>query len=317
MDLFKGIAIFVGWLTSSLAGIGAIFYACGYLVVRAQLNMLGLFGLFEYPKEHYLQEGGKFFTAVTVMLIGNLLPRLVLLLYVLALISIIVLVVVAACFLFRGSRFLESCRRMKSTIYALPKGWSWLWHSLLLFCFGLILVFYVFDCLNSFAAVLAISNLLYGSPERIIGGVDSSLIIDWLLQGNSQQLKLYFIQLLNVEVIAVLLLAAAWHATSIFQKVRLWLVFPFIIVSILYTIFIPMTYGILVRPTKYAVVSFNWKDRPIASAPSGFYLLNKSEREFVLWDPDNEKVLCVSRELVWGTQVRELRPLFRKRDKNE
>lgn len=317
MDLFKGIAIFVGWLTSSLAGIAAIFYACGYLVMRAKLNMLGLFGLFEYPREQYLQEGGKFFVAVTVMLIGKLLPRLVLLLYVLAFVSIIVLLFLAVGFFFKGSGFLERCGRMKSYLLAMPKGWPWLWSSFLLLCFVFILVFYVLDYLNSFAAVLGVSNLLYGSPERMGGGDDASLVIRWLLQGDSQQLQLYFLQLLKGELLAVLLLTAAWYTTAMFQKARLWLVSPFIIVAVLYTIFTPMAYGVLVRPTKYAVVSFNWKDQPIAAAPSGFYLLNKSDREFVLWDRDQKKVLCISNDLVWGAQVSELRPLFHHGDKNQ
>lgn len=317
MDLFKGIAIFVGWLTSSLAGIAAIFYACGYLVVRAQLNMLGLFGLFEYPKEHYLQEGGKFFVAVTAMLIGKSLPRLVLLLYAVAFLSIVVLLFLAACFFSKGSAILDKCRRVKSYILALPKGWPWLWSSLLLFCFAFILVFYVLAYLSPFAAVLSVSNLLYESPEKMGGGDDASLLIRWLLQGDSQQLQLYFIHLLKGELLAVLLLTAAWYATAVFQKARLWLVSPFIIVCILYTLFTPMAYGVLVRPTKYAVVSFSWKEEPIAAAPSGFYLLNKSDREFVLWDRDHKKVLCISKDLVWGAEVSELRPLFSQVDKNE
>jgi hypothetical protein len=317
MDLFKGIAVFVGWLTTSLAGIAAIFYACGYLVVRAQLNMLGLFGLFEYPREHYLQEGGKFFVAVTGMLIGKLLPRMVMMLYVLAFVSIIVLLFLAVCYFFRWSGFIERCGRVKSYILAMPKGWPWLWSFLLLLCFAFILVFYVLDYLNSFAAVLGVSNLLYGSSDTISGSDDASLIIRWLLQGDSQRLQLYFLHLIKGELLAIFLLTAAWYTAAVFQKARLWLVSPFIIVSVLYTIFTPMAYGVLVRPTKYAVVFLQWKDEPIAEAPSGFYLLNKSDREFVIWDRDHKKVLCISTDLVWGSQVSELRPLFHHNGKDE
>lgn len=318
MNLFKGIAIFIGWLTGSLAGIMAISYACGYLVVRAQLNVLGLFGLFEYPKEHYLQEGAKFFVVVTVMLIHKLLPRLVLMFCVLVFVSIIVLLFLAVCFFFKRNCFLDRCGRFKSYILAIPKGWPWLWSSFLLLCFAFILVFCVLDYFNDFAAVLKVSNLLYGAPEKIGGGDDSRLVIvRWLLEGDIKRLQDYFFHLLKGELLAVLLLTVAWHTAAMFQQARFWLVSPFIIVFALYTIITPMAYGVLVRPTKYAVVSFNWKDEPIAVAPSGFYLLNKSDQEFVLWDREHKKVLCISKDLVWGAQVSEVRPLFYHRDKNK
>jgi len=130
-------------------------------------------------------------------------------------------------------------------------------------------------------------------------------------------LQLYFFHLVKGELLAVILLIAAWFAAAVFQKARLWLVSPFIIVFVLYTIFTPMAYGVLVRPTKYAVVSFQWKNHPIASSTSVFYLLNKSDQEFVIWDRDQKKVLCISKDLVWGAQVSELRPLFHHNDKNE
>ena len=54
MNPFKELAILIGGLTGLLAGIGAILYTFGYLVTRAQLNLLGLSGLFEYPNEHFI-----------------------------------------------------------------------------------------------------------------------------------------------------------------------------------------------------------------------------------------------------------------------
>lgn len=318
MDLFKGIAIFVGWLTSSLAGIVAILYACGYLLVRAQLNMLGLFGLFEYPKEHYLQEGGKFFVAVTVMLIGRLLPRLVVLLYLLAFVSLIsMLLFLAGRFFFQGRGFPEKWERAKSYLPTLFKSRPRLWSALLLLCFTIILVFYVLDYLNSFAAALGVSDLLYRSPEAGGGNDETRRVAGWLLQGDRDQLQFFFLQLVKGELLAIALLIAAWFTAAVFQKARPWLAAPFIIVFALYTIFIPMAYGVLVRPTKYAVVSFQWKNHPIAASTSTFYLLNKSDQEFVIWDRDQKKVLCISKDLVWGAQVSEVRPLFHHNDYKE
>ncbi|OPY85878.1 MAG: hypothetical protein A4E72_01820 [Syntrophus sp. PtaU1.Bin208] len=316
MDLFKGIAIFVGWLTSSLAGIVAIFYSCGYLVVRAQLNMLGLFGLFEYPKEHYLQEGGKFFVAVASMLVGKLLTSLVYAFYIFAFASLLILLFLAVCYFSGWRSFLERCGRLKSYILATPGSRLGLWSSLLLFCFAFVLVFHVLGYVNDFAAVLGVSNLLYDSSETIRENTETSRIAGWLLQGDSRQLQSYFLYLVKGELLAALLLIAAWHTASMFQKTRLWLVSPFIIVFVLYTIFTPMVYGVLVRPTKYAVVSFKWKGEPMEAVPASLYLLNKSDQEYVVWDRDHKRVLCISKDLVWGAQVSEFKPLFHHSDKN-
>src|SRR5258707_11862408 len=59
--LVKSIAGFIAWVTSSLAGIGAILYVVGYLSTVAQLHLLGLGRLVAYSNEHYLEEGGNFF----------------------------------------------------------------------------------------------------------------------------------------------------------------------------------------------------------------------------------------------------------------
>jgi len=75
MELSKGIALFVGWLSGALAGIGAILYACGYLLSTAQLHLLGLSGLVNYGQERYVEEGGRFLIDV-LGLLGEILLNL-------------------------------------------------------------------------------------------------------------------------------------------------------------------------------------------------------------------------------------------------
>ena len=75
MELSKGIALFVGWLSGALAGIGAILYACGYLLSTAQLHLLGLSGLVNYGQERYVEEGGRFLVDV-LGLLGEILLNL-------------------------------------------------------------------------------------------------------------------------------------------------------------------------------------------------------------------------------------------------
>lgn len=309
MGLFRGIAIFIGWLTSSIAGIAAIFYACGYLVARAQLNLLGLFGLFEHPREQYLQEGAKFLITVTVMLMGKLLPWLTLLFYLGAFLGLIVglpLWILSA----RKRDFLVACReKLQSVTAGTFLDRSSMWRLFLLAALFAFLVFHVLDYLQGFAAALSISNVLYGPSPGTAGPDPAAQLLEWLFHGESQSLQGFFLHLLKGELLAVLLLIAAWHVAAPIPA-RFWLVTPFVVVFALYTIFTPMAYGVLVRPVRYAVVVLDWQgDRP-PFAGSEFYLLNKSSQEYILWDSGEKKVLCVSVNLVRSTRVLGLRPLF-------
>uniref|UniRef100_A0A832A686 Uncharacterized protein n=1 Tax=Desulfacinum infernum TaxID=35837 RepID=A0A832A686_9BACT len=312
MELFRGVAAFIGWLTGSVAGIAAIFYACGYLVARAHLNMLGLFGLFEFPKERYLQEGGKFFTVLASMLIVDMLPLLVLMLYLLTAIFFLFIVFVAACHVLPLQTFADRCRKLISIFKAFPKGKPWLWSLLLLVCLAYVLVFFVMDYYNDFAAVLGISNVLYHSSESLSELPNIARIERWLLEGDSPRLHAYFLHLLEGEFLALVVLTAAWYTTVPFHKVRLWVISPFLLIVTLYTLFTPMAYGVLVRPTKYAVVSFRWKEKVLDKESAVFYLLNKTDREVVVWDEASQKVSCLSSEAFESMQVVGLQALFRK-----
>src|SRR6476659_1838473 len=64
INIAAGIKGFILWIGGSLGGITALLYACGYLVTRAHLHMLGLYGFVEFNSNHFLQEGAKFFLAV-------------------------------------------------------------------------------------------------------------------------------------------------------------------------------------------------------------------------------------------------------------
>src|SRR5512136_24341 len=61
MNLIKEAAKLIGWLTGALAGIVAILYACGYLIIQTQLHLLGIDALLPSGREYYLQEGANFF----------------------------------------------------------------------------------------------------------------------------------------------------------------------------------------------------------------------------------------------------------------
>lgn len=317
MELLKGIAAFIGRLTGSLAGIAAIFYACGYLVVRAHFHMLGLFGLFDFPKERYLQEGGKFFAVVAGTVIGDLLPLMVLNLHLLTGLLILSGLFIALCLYFKWRPLPDRCRKWASSINVLFKENSRLCSLCLLICFSYVLVLIALDYYNEFYSVLGISNLLYHYPEIHSATPDVHRIERWLLEGDVLQLQRFFLHLLKGEWLALALLAAAWHVTAVWERFRVWSIFPFLLIAILYTLFVPMAYGVLVRPTQYPLVSFHWKAEAIPAGPDYYSLLNKTDREVVVWDEVSRRVFCITSDAYRSMEVRGMMRLFRNTDREQ
>jgi hypothetical protein len=311
MDLFKGIAIFIGWLTSSLAGIAAILYAFGYLIVRAQLNLLGLFGLFDYGHEYYLQEGAKFFVVLVMEFIGPaLFVRLVYLGYIL--LASLIAVVPLAVWIFAKRAVLRSrlagVRQKMTDAYGRRPG---LWRaSAMAILFVLLIVHFAVN-LTQFTAPLYISNLLYDEHGAVsIQNPDVRQIAGWLVSGDAAKLKSRFSHLLFAGLEAGLLLAAAWYVAA-FWRVRFWLASPFIAHFLIYVIFLPMVYGVLVRPNKYPVITLNTVAEQGGAARS-YLLLNKNDQEFIMWDPARKRVLWIPRQTIQYAEIEEIRFLFAK-----
>src|SRR5262245_49133719 len=72
MHLLKAITVSVGWLSGSAAGIGLVLYALGYLITRAQLNVLGIESFVTYRSDEFIQEGSKFLIFVGGVVIDML-----------------------------------------------------------------------------------------------------------------------------------------------------------------------------------------------------------------------------------------------------
>jgi hypothetical protein len=62
---------FITWIGGAVAGLSILFYAAGYLVYRAHVSMLGLNGVIDYPQEHLLYEGAKFYFTVGAYLLHS------------------------------------------------------------------------------------------------------------------------------------------------------------------------------------------------------------------------------------------------------
>ncbi len=243
MNLFKAVAISIGWLTSSLAGMRAILYACGYLITRAQLHLRGLDVLFEYGNEHYLPEGAKFF-----IVMGELIGE----------VSISLITVEGFIYLLfylfkRTQRLGEFLDKWKGKLVNLHQKAPHLWRGEAYFFLVILLFFHLISNMGELKAPLEISNLLYKSASDFSTSDAARKITNLLLNGEEKSLKIlngYFNDFLLREMEAALLFLLAWSVASV-SRPRILMVLPFIIIFIIYTIYLPIVCGVLMRPTKY------------------------------------------------------------------
>mgnify|MGYP000851161536 FL=1 len=311
MDLIKGIALFLGWLSGSLAGIAAILYSFGYLVARAQLNLLGLQGLVAQDPEHFLQEGAKFFVVLAADYLGPVFPWLYfagwLLLAALPLLALIGWILAR-----RPEALLRLRDRLATSGARLAEQLPWSWRKLAFAVLVLVLLLRLTTHLNPFVDVLAVADILYAAP---VSGESRgpAEIRQWLTSTDRADLVLLkgrFGELLRGAAEVALVVVAVWYLGAA-SPWRLWLALPFMVVLVVYTLLLPMAYGVLVRPNEYPLVAVS-SDSPLLAGVRGeLFLLRKTGDEFVFWDKAARRVLWVPTAQVSGVSARASRLLFK------
>ena len=308
MELFKSITIFVGWLTGSLAGIGTVFYTSGYLASRAHLNLLGMSGIINYGYEYYVQEGAKFFLGVS-----QIIARISLGLFaVLALIAAAILIILTL--LFRDlARLRDFFSRGGQFVLEVYHG-----NICRLLLYGVVLIALIIHSgsyLEKFGQPLSISNVLYDNSDTTRTDDDSHKIRSWILKGELESIKGHFEYLLWGEITAIILLLAACEICVDFPWRLIWLT-PFFLSATIFTLTLPMAYGILLRPMRYPIILVTSKNKQIPDDQK-LFLLNKTEKELILWDSIRRKVIWIAADSVERAEVIGVAPLFDARRGNE
>lgn len=297
MELSKGIALFVGWLSGALAGIGAILYACGYLLSTAQLHLLGLSGLVNYGQERYVEEGGRFLVDV-LGLLGEILLNL---LISVGFVALLVLLVLAPLGYFMRRRLGAARARWHARLAQLRQSGR---ARALLFAALLALLLAGSEDPQSLNAPLQISNLLFVQEQAAAGSLSALL-----LSGDSVRLKAIFANSLLMLLKAVVLLLLAWRVAAPWRW-RLLLSAPFVLIALLYTVLLPMLYGVLQRQIRLPVISLDTTTAWPGSGAEKLFLLNRTERDFVLWDAHARRVLWLPVGAVRSAQIRQVETLF-------
>jgi hypothetical protein len=304
MNLIKEAAKFVGWLTGALAGIVAILYACGYLIIQTQLHLLGIDALLPSGKEYYLQEGANFFI-VTGQKLGLLLLGLV------ALILILYIPMAIAAKSRKGVRYLG---RLKVKFLGIHERHKWLWQAAALLLMVVLLFFPLVNDMDLFRAPLEISGLLYAAQEDGIAGsrsAEANTIGGWVTTGDTRRLDNFYYNLLMHCLFAGLLLMAAQGVTSAWPFKSL-IAFPFMLVFVIYLLLLPLDYVVLEKRIEFPIVTFISTQDKVSDESGTMLLLNKSDQEFILWDQADRKAIWLPRDKVVKVEIGQTQPLFGK-----
>jgi hypothetical protein len=257
----------ITWLSGAVAGLGAIFYAFGYLASMSSVHLLGvaLWSL-RYDYTFYIQRGASFFLLLVVDTAGYLL--------------LVLMLVLAILFAFRGSRLLYQWLAIRPfrrfTLHHLD--WQGIAYVGLLFLLALQVSTHL-----SWPEWMDVSGILQSATyEQSAAGP----IREWILSGNERSLQNEFTYLATQEVWIGALLLLAWRVS----RGRRWAVLrtaPFAVVFVISTVFAAGAYGTLALPVKFLEASI-----PAEDPSAKLYLLNQIPSGYVFWD-------CPGRQTRW------------------
>lgn len=296
----KGLLI---WLGGSVAGITALLYAAGYLVARSHQHLLGLFGLVEFGNDEYLQEGAKFFAAIGYT-VGR---RLLALLAVLAFFAAIIVPL---------WRALVRRPAVAARLDALrPRLPSWDGGApargivaVLVLLLAIVLIDHTLDV---FQYPLCVRNLLLSADAiddcSARARHDAAALRQAILAGDGARLALWFDDVLLALMRLLGLAALGWIVIAP-GAWRRWTMAPVLVALALFTLLLPMIYGVLQRPVHYPVVELTLDG---GTLPGGrLFLLSRRGGDFVVWSAEQRMLVWLPASAVRRADVRTVESLF-------
>lgn len=302
MELLKGAAAFITWLSGSLAAIAGILYGFGYLATLSNLHSLGLNPLIlSFDPLFYLQRGSSFTLYVLRLLFDVLLIPMIILVA-------ITLLVLAIAHFWRERNITNKVRKISTTVIEKMKKWHVPFYALIL----LLLFWEMSTSYDDLTRVLNVSDLLYetgGSDayDAESQAIRQALTIDRQNDPAASLLATAFLDSVLFLLEVAILFTAAWRLTA-GRQFRFLLVAPFALALAMFFVSLPMIYGIIVLPNKFSTVRIAAEDVNL-SVEAEYYLLNKTAQEFVVWDSENERLLWLPVKSVAKVEVDRIKTL--------
>jgi hypothetical protein len=287
-----GIKAFSLWLGGSLAGISAMLYATGYLITRAHLNLLGLYGIVDFGNDYIVQEGAKFFLVIGYSYVLGVILPLLGIAAVAAIVPLALTAMLRKTLVRLGDRVRACFPRFG------PEG------VLRVAVFAGLLFFFFRDTdhlLDEFQVPLCVANLLYpdpgpdgapcGSPMMAKARAVKAAILN-RNKVNRAMLNEMFSGLLYATAKTGVLTYLIWQVVRPWRRWRLWLVALPSVAVCFYGVSLLLDYAVLQKPVVYPRIVVTLTEPSPFWLNSPLFLLNKTTNDFVIWD-------SLARRLVW------------------
>jgi len=284
-EITKRASIFIAWLSGSVAGITAIFYATGYLVTLANLRLLGLDQFVStFDPAFYISRGGSFFY------------------YVGSLFIIVLLLLVPLIFLLVGAKGalealhvrLEKRARYRNLVKRLAVGPS-IRRGALVAVLLLVLAAAFASTFRNVTSLLAVSGILFAGD--LSAGNDPDSMIRLLACGSAEAKDPRFFDVFKIAALIGLLLYVVLRLARDFER-RALVVAPFALSFVVYVSALPFVYGAVKIPTAFSEIALRTGPDTDIGLVTRTYLVNKSENDFIVWAPDEGRVVWVAASTV-------------------
>ncbi len=303
MELVQRLKESITWLGGALAAIAALFYAAGYLSFHAHLTMLGLGQVVDLPHDQMLLEGARFFFTITSQLLNTGVAL------GLGVVAIAVVFGLAA----EVGPVRRGWRHMKTVVVErcrlLDTERPGLVGTLVMITVVWLLYFHAKSFFYPLLQIGQIDGLLFGPGGApgvdcralVPDGVDPlepRIVAAWLRQGGrcTQFLLMDYRRLLDGYFWLLLAMAAlATLRAHIGQRLSVqtcWVLLSGY--TVIYTLLLPIGFGVLVRAAVYPVANFELKG---GTALRGNPLA-RDDKTLLIWSPSERKAVWYPRDTV-------------------
>ena len=308
MELFQRLKESIAWLGGALAALTAICYATGYYSFHAHLTMLGLGQVVDFKHEDMLLEGARFFFVVAAHLLQM----------VLALGAGLVSVLVLLAFLGEIGPLRRGWRRFGEWFsqrrVALDAARPALTSTVLLAALVLVLIAHTDRFFYPLLALGRIDSLLFRAGVIATGdcralvpvadfGLQPAVATSLLMQGERCGTILLgeFRRLLDGYLVLLIAIGLSFSFLPLIRPPILARIFRIVLAvyGMVYTLLLPVDFGILVRAAVYPLASLQFKGGAVVKGN----LMTRNDKSILLWLPAERKAMWFPSESIATIQV--------------
>lgn len=270
----------LAWLSGAVAGIGAVFYAFGYIASIGYARMLGVeIGELRYDYTFYLQRGGRLFLSLIVETAPYVFCVLV--------------VILGAMAVWQGLRSWLVNARIVQRLIQCGVNWRVVLYTGLFLFLALQLSTHL-----SYPEWMTVSGVLRGPADMEPA---AKTLREWIVSDNGELLRNQFTYLALQHLWIGTLLLLAWRVCCA-QRWGVLMMAPFGLVFLMSTVYLALDYGTLMLPTKFQKVEVSRHNETAT-----MYFMNQLEERYGLWNPCAQKIEWIS------STDREIKVIFREK----